>query len=201
MARATARSTPRPHRRRRNITSSSGAGAAGEDFDIILTAAQIQERNAGLAARLAPKLAGRPWTAVTILLGATPFAADMMRELSKLGVDIGFDALWLESYRDERTSSGRIVVRADVSRPVAGRGALIIDDVFDSGRTLVFARQHLENKGAAEIMACVFARKPEAAIEGLDDWAFDAPARYLVGYGMDDAGKWRGLPYLGAVKG
>jgi hypoxanthine phosphoribosyltransferase len=190
-ARRRPRQRPRPGSR--NITE--------PDFDIILTAEQIQAHNAHLARRLAPKLAGRPWTGIVILLGATPFAADLMRELSKLGVDIGFDALWLESYHDERMSSGRISVRADISRPVAGRGALIIDDVFDSGRTVLFARTHLENKGAAEVMTAVFARKPEAVVDGLDAWAFDAPPRYLVGYGMDDAGKWRGLPYLGAVKG
>lgn len=186
--------------RRARLPRARSQAITEPDFDTILTAAQIQASNSDLAQRLAPKLAGRPWTGVVILLGAAPFAADLMRELSKLGIDIGFDALWLESYHDERMSSGRISVRADISRPISGRGALIIDDVFDTGRTLHFARTHLESQGAAEVRTVVFARKPEAVVEGLDDWAFDAPARYLVGYGMDDAGKWRGLPYLGAVK-
>jgi hypoxanthine phosphoribosyltransferase len=138
---------------------------------------------------------------VVILLGATPFAADLMRAFSKRGLDIGFDALWLESYHDERQSSGRIVVRADISRPVMGRGVILLDDVFDSGRTIAFARTHILTKGAREVMTCVFARKPEAVAEGLDAWAWDAPPRYLVGYGMDDAGKMRGLPFVGAIKG
>ena len=166
----------------------------------MLTAAEIGERIERLADRLAPRLSSRPWTAVVILLGATPFAADLLRALSSRGVDIGFDALWLESYRDERESSGRIVVRADISRPVTDHGVLILDDVFDSGRTIAFARAHLLAKGAGQVLSCVFARKPDAVSEGLDDWAFDAPSRYLVGYGMDDAGQWRSLPYLGAVK-
>jgi hypoxanthine phosphoribosyltransferase len=93
-----------------------------------------------------------------------------------------------------------VVVRADLSRPVKGRGVLVLDDVFDSGRTLAFARAHLIAKGASDVLVAVFARKPEAISEGLDDWAYDAPDRFLVGYGMDDAGRWRGLPYLGAVK-
>jgi hypoxanthine phosphoribosyltransferase len=138
---------------------------------------------------------------VVILLGATPFAADLLRAFSRRGLDIGFDALWLESYHDERISSGRIVVRADVSRPVEGRGILLIDDVFDSGRTIAFARTHMLTKGASEVMTAVFARKPEAVTEGLDAWAWDAPPRYLVGYGMDDAGRMRGLPFVGAIKG
>jgi hypoxanthine phosphoribosyltransferase len=169
-------------------------------FDTILTEAEVHAANRALAEKLAPKLAGQSWTAVVILLGAAPFASDLMREFSKLGLDVGFDALWLESYHDQRESSGRIVVRADISRPIEGRGALVLDDVFDTGRTVHFARTHLENKGASEVMTAVFARKPDAVVDGLDAWAFDAPARYLVGYGMDDAGKWRGLPYLGAVR-
>lgn len=154
-----------------------------------------------MADRLAPKLAADSWTAVVILLGATPFAADLMRALSRRGLDVGFDALWLESYADARESSGRMLVRADVARPVEGRGILLIDDVFDSGRTIMFARDHMLHKGAREVLTCVFARKPDAATEGLDAWAWDAPPRYLVGYGMDDAGAMRGLPFVGAIKG
>jgi hypoxanthine phosphoribosyltransferase len=168
-------------------------------FDTLLTAGEIGERIERLADRLAPRLSEGRWTAVVILLGATPFAADLLRALSARGVDVGFDALWLESYRDERESSGRVVVRADISRPVTDRGVIILDDVFDSGRTIAFARTHLLAKGASEVLTCVFARKPDAVGE-VDHWAFDAPSRYLVGYGMDDAGQWRALPYLGAVK-
>ena len=171
------------------------------NVDVLLTTAEVDARVGALADRLVPRLSGGQWTGIVTLLGATPFAADLMRALMRRGVDLGFDALWLESYHDERVSSGRIVVRADISRPLEGRGVLLIDDVFDSGRTIAFARQHLEAKGAAEILTCVFARKPEAAVDGLDAWAWDAPSRFLVGYGMDDAGMMRGLPFVGAVRG
>lgn len=189
-----------PPRRRRRRRSRRRRVIADPAFDILLTAAEIGERIDRLADRLAPRLAGGGWTAVAVLLGATPFAADLSRALSARGVDVGFDALWLESYRDERESSGRVMVRADISRSLAGGKALILDDVCDSGRTMAFARAHLFAKGAREVLTCVFARKPDAAGEDLDDWAFDAPSRFLVGYGLDDAGRWRSLPYLGAVR-
>jgi hypoxanthine phosphoribosyltransferase len=170
------------------------------DFDVLLAPAEIAARVEACAGRLAPRLQQGEWTAIVILLGATPFAADLLRALAGQGVHPHFDAIWLESYHDARTSSGRVAVRADVSRQVAGRGVLLIDDVFDTGRTIAFARQHLLAQGAREVVTCVFARKPDAAPAGLDAWAWDAPDRFLVGYGMDDAGRWRGLPYLGAVK-
>ncbi len=168
-------------------------------FDVLLSADDINARIQEIADKLAPRLVDQDWTAIVILLGATPFASDLLRALAHRGIDVGFDALWLESYRDARESSGRVVVRADIQRQVAGKGVLILDDVFDTGRTLDFARAHMMAKGAREVLTCVFARKPEARLHGLDLWAYDAPPRYLVGYGMDDAGQWRGLPYLGAV--
>ncbi len=151
-----------------------------------------------LADRLAPHLQGE-WTVVSILIGATPFTSDLMKALAKRDVHPVLDALWLESYGDAQESSGRVAVRADLSRPVKGRGVLIVDDVFDTGRTLHFARTHMEAKGATKVMTCALARKPSAPQTGCDFFAIETPERFLVGYGMDVAGKYRGLPFIGAL--
>ncbi|WP_348763591.1 phosphoribosyltransferase, partial [Hyphomonas atlantica] len=105
------------------------------------------------------------------------------------------------SYRDARESSGRVVVRADLARSVKDKGVIILDDVFDTGRTLAFAKTHMLAKGAREVITCALTQKPWAprGENGVDYCAIDAPGRYLVGYGMDDAGKYRGLPYIGAL--
>ena len=169
-------------------------------IDVVLTEEELQARIDTLADRLAPRLQG-DWSAINILIGATPFTSDLMKALARRGIHPVLDALWLESYRDERESSGRVVVRADIVRPVEGRGVLLIDDVFDTGRTLSFARSHLMTKGAREVLTVALARKPWApdGEENVDFHAFDAPGRFLVGYGMDDAGLYRGLPYIGAL--
>lgn len=170
------------------------------EIETILSEADLMARIDDLAKRLAPSLQGE-WTAINILIGATPFTSDLMKALARLEIHPILDALWLESYRDARESSGRVVVRADIAREIKGRGVLIIDDVFDTGRTLEFAKSHLLAKGAREVITCALARKPWAP-EGetnVDFHAFDAPGRYLVGYGMDDAGLYRGLPYIGAL--
>jgi len=169
-------------------------------IDTVLSESDLMARIDDLAARLAPRLTGE-WSAINILIGATPFTSDLMKALARLDIHPVLDALWLESYRDARESSGRVVVRADIARQVRDRGVLIIDDVFDTGRTLAFARKHLLAKGAREVITCALARKPWApeGEENVDFHAFDAPPRYLVGYGMDDAGLYRGLPYIGAL--
>lgn len=169
-------------------------------IDVVLTEEALMEQVDALAGRLAPRLKG-DWSAINILIGATPFTSDLMKALARRGIHPVLDALWLESYRDERESSGRVLVRADIVRSVRDRGVLLIDDVFDTGRTLSFARSHILTKGAREVITVALARKPWAP-KGEDDvdfHAFDAPGRFLVGYGMDDAGLYRGLPYVGAL--
>ncbi|NBC19448.1 MAG: hypoxanthine phosphoribosyltransferase [Alphaproteobacteria bacterium] len=167
-------------------------------ISIVMTEAELSGHVDDLAARLSVRMTG-PWTIVSILIGAMPFTTDLMKALARRGVHPVLDALWLESYRDARESSGRVVVRADLSRPVAGRHVLVVDDVFDSGRTLSFARTHLLAKGASTVATCALALKPGARGDGVDYHAFEAPDRFLVGYGMDDAGRLRGLPYVGAL--
>jgi hypoxanthine phosphoribosyltransferase len=169
---------------------------------VLLTEAQVAARVSALAAKIAPRIDDET-VAVCLLTGGLWFCADLMRALSRLGRNLRFDALWLASYGDERGSRGRCEVRADLQRPLAGRTALVVDDVFDTGLSLSEAARLVRGAGAAQVLTCVFARKPwptPRAIEP-DFVAWEAPARFLVGYGMDASGTYRGLPYVGAMDG
>ena len=167
---------------------------------VLLSETEVISRVDALALAIAPHV-DEETVAVCLLTGGLWFAADLTRALSRLGKDIGFDALWLASYGDARASLGRCEVRADLQRPLAGRTALVVDDVFDTGLSLSEAARLVRDAGAAKVMTSVFARKPwptKRAIEP-DFVAWEAPARFLVGYGMDAAGAYRGLPYIGAL--
>lgn len=164
---------------------------------VLLDEAEIAKRVAQLAGTLAQVDDG--WTVVALLQGAIPFTADLMRAFERRGRHPIYDSLWLESYRDARESSGKVMVRADISRPIEGRPALIVDDVFDSGRTIAYARAHLLAKGATQTIACAFVRKPQAMGEPIEAIGWDAPGDFLVGYGMDEKGRYRGLPYIAAI--
>lgn len=170
-----------------------------ERVRVLFDEAAIAQRVDELAEMLAREVT-RDWTIVALLQGAIPFTTDLMRALARRGVHPLLNCLWLESYRDARASSGQVVVRADISRPIEGMPALILDDVFDSGRTIAFARTHLIAKGAAHTLACAFVRKPAALGEAIEHVGFDAPDEFLVGYGMDEAGRYRGLPYIGVLQ-
>jgi len=165
---------------------------------VLLNEAEIAKRVDALADQLSE--VDESWTVVALLQGAIPFAADLLRAFARRGRHPLYDSLWLESYRDERVSSGKVVVRADISRAIDGRPALILDDVFDSGRTIAYARTHLLAKGASRVVVSAFVRKPQALGEPIDAIGWEAPDDYLVGYGMDDAGRYRGLPYIAALQ-
>ncbi len=170
------------------------------DFATLLTEAEVAERVEALARELAPRIDDET-VAVCVLTGGIWFAADLMRALARLGRHPLFDALWLSSYADERETSGQVRQRAGLQRPVRDRKVLLIDDVLDSGLSVAVARGLMLEAGASEVITAVFARKPwpsERAIEA-EFVAWQAPARYLVGYGMDDAGRYRGLPGVGAL--
>lgn len=164
------------------------------DAEVLLTGPEIAAVVRRLAAEIAPGLDDDAVVAC-LLTGAIWFAADLMRALAALGLNPLFDALWLASYGDARASRGRAETRAGLQRPVAGRQVLILDDVLDSGLSLAAARDHARDAGAAGVRTAVFARKPwpEARALEPDFVGWEAPARYLAGYGLDDKGRFRGL--------
>ncbi|MDR3506831.1 MAG: phosphoribosyltransferase family protein [Caulobacteraceae bacterium] len=166
----------------------------------LLSEAEVLARVEALAAAIAPRIDDGT-VAVCLLTGGIWFAADLMRALARLERHPLFDALWLSSYADARDSTGRIEIRAPLQRSVAGRRVLLIDDVLDSGLSLEAADRMAREAGAAEVLSAVFARKPWPAPRAVvpEFVAWEAPARFLVGYGMDDAGRLRGLPGVGAM--
>jgi hypoxanthine phosphoribosyltransferase len=170
------------------------------ELEVVLSREAVAARVEALAERIAPDITNDT-VAVCLLVGGLWFAADLTRALSRLGRPVPFDALWLSSYGDGQESRGRCEIRADLQRPIAGRRVLVIDDVFDTGLSLDEAVRHLKAKGAVDVLTAVFARKPWPKARALtpDYVAWEAPARFLIGYGMDVAGAYRGLSHIAAV--
>lgn len=167
---------------------------------VLLPEAEVARIVAELAARIAPVIDDET-VAVVLLTGGLWFAADLTRALSRVGRHVRFDALWLASYGDDKTSKGAIEVRAPFQRCMTGRKVLILDDVFDTGLSLAEAARLAREAGASEVLTCVFARKPwpEARAQIPDFVGWEAPKRFLVGYGLDHGGRLRGLPDICAL--
>jgi hypoxanthine phosphoribosyltransferase len=161
----------------------------------------IDARIAALAAEIAREMP-KDFLMAPVLTGAFIFAADLIRALHRLGVDPNVDFVQLSSYGGARASSGVVTLLKDFSTPLEGRSVLIVDDVLDTGRSLHFAKRMVLDRGAKEARLCVLVKKLTGRGDDLqaDYVGFEAsPDEFIVGYGMDDAGKRRGLPFIGAV--
>lgn len=167
---------------------------------VILPEAEVARVVEAMAVRIAPRVDDET-VAVVLLTGGLWFAADLTRALARQGRSLRFDALWLTSYGDERESKGSIQVHAPLQRSVEGRRVLILDDVFDTGLSLAQAVRIVDEAGAAEVLTAVFAQKPWPRPRALapDFIGWDAPNRFLVGYGLDHGGRHRGLPDVCAL--
>jgi hypoxanthine phosphoribosyltransferase len=170
------------------------------DSETLLSEDEVRRCVDAVADQIAPVI-DDDTVGVCLLTGGLWFSADLTRALWKRGRDLAFDALWLASYGDETKSKGRVEIRAGLQRSVVGKRVIILDDVFDTGLSLTEAIRIVKEAGASEVLTAVFARKPWPHPRGIepDFVAWEAPARYLVGYGLDDAGRKRGLPGIAAL--
>jgi hypoxanthine phosphoribosyltransferase len=163
----------------------------------IYSEAEIARRVEDVAREIARGLL-RPEIAVPVLAGAFVFAADLLRALSREGIDLETEFIWLRSYgRFERP--GEVMVLKGPTETVRGKTVLLIDGVLESGGTLARARQLLAEAGAAGIISVVAVKKPYAnPLAHADHVLFAAGADFIYGYGMDRAGLARGLPDIRA---
>jgi hypoxanthine phosphoribosyltransferase len=144
---------------------------------------------------------GRDVLIVAILQGSFVFAADLVRALSRAGVDWPTDFITVSSYGSGTESSGAPRVLQDVTSPLTGRTVLLVEDILESGHTLAHARDWLLQRGAAEVKICALLDKPtKRKLDVKADFTgFAIPDEFVVGYGLDYAHRYRGLPYIGVL--
>lgn len=163
--------------------------------DVLFSADAIARRVAELAAQIHGDCAGRPLTIVAILKGSVMFLADLVRHL---GHDVTIELIEASSYGAGTESSGQVIIRRYGHLDVAGRDVLLIDDIADTGRTLTSVQRTLADMGARSIRTCVLLDKPcRRQVEVAVDYrGFEVGDDFVIGYGLDHAGRYRNLPYI-----
>ncbi len=169
-------------------------------IEVLLDAETIARRVDALAREIARDMPAE-LEVVVILKGSFVFAADLIRAMHRAGLAPLVDFMTLSSYGEGTESSGRVALTRDITDDVAGRRVLIVDDIVESGRTLVFARDTLLARGAAEVRTCLLLDKNARRVVGFtpDYVGFPIGDRFVVGYGLDLAHAYRALPYIGVV--
>jgi hypoxanthine phosphoribosyltransferase len=148
-----------------------------------------------IAAQLPPD-----FTIVGLLTGCFVFVADLIRALDRAGVRPQVSFIRLSSYGKGKESSRLVRLTGDIPE-IAGRNVLLVDDIVDTGRTQLFARNLLREHGATQVWACALLEKPSRreVVVTTEFIGFPIPDVFVVGYGIDYAEQHRHLPFIGTI--
>ena len=167
---------------------------------VLLSEEQIRAKIAELGEILTKEYEGKDPVIVGVLKGVVVFYADMIRQIK---VPCQIDFMWISSYSGTN-SSGKMVVKKDISNDIKGRHVLILEDIFDTGNSLDFTYKHLLSKEPASLKICTFLDKLERrnpAVTLVPDYVgYQIPNEFVVGYGLDFDEHYRNLPYIGVLK-
>jgi len=174
------------------------ADIPGEIEDVLFTPEEIAEIVARLAAAVDADYADRDILLVGVLKGAAPFMTDLARQIRS---HVEIDWMAVSSYGAGTQSSGVVRILKDLDADVSGRHVVIAEDIIDSGLTLSWLKDNLETRGAASVEICALLRKPEALKVEVDARyvGADIPNRFVVGYGLDYAERYRNLRGIGVL--
>mgnify|MGYP001798334057 CR=1 FL=1 len=174
-------------------------GGMHEDIDrVLFSESTILEGIERVAADVTEHFRGRDFTVVSVLKGAGIFSADLIRRIP-IPLELAFVSA--SSYGD-RTTAGELEISFFPTGEIEGRNLLLVDDILDTGRTMARLKREFLDRGAAEVSTCVFLDKPSRRDVELepDFRVLEVDDLFVVGYGLDFAGRYRNLPYVGVLE-
>ncbi len=166
---------------------------------VMYSAEQIRTRVDELGVQITNDYSGKELVLVGILKGSCVFLADLMRAVD---LSLSIDFMAVSSYKDGTQSSGDVEILKDLTNPIRDKHVLIVEDIVDTGLTLTRLIEILGSRGAASIKIASFLDKPEPRVKKelvVDYIGYVIPNKFVVGYGLDAAGRYRNLPFIGVV--
>lgn len=163
--------------------------------EILIDQAAIAAKVKELGTRIATDYHGKDLVLVSILKGALPFLADLMRQIP---LPLSLDFLEVSSYGRETESSGVVRILKDLANPIEGRHVLVVEDILDTGHTLRYVLDHLRAQRPASLRLCTLLDKPARRVLDVSVHyrGFEIPDKFVVGYGLDYGGIYRNLPFI-----
>ena len=174
--------------------------AAKEDIKkVLFSEEQIRQRVQELGKQISEDYAGKKVVMIALLKGAAWFATDLSEAID---FPIRLDFMVASSYGSGTESSGTLIIRLDIREDIAGKHVLLVDDIIDSGNTFTCVKRLLEKNHPASIKTVAMCDKRERrAVDIQADYVgFQIPDEFVVGYGLDYAGDYRNLPFIGVLK-
>ncbi len=167
-----------------------------ESTGFLITEEQIKGRVREIASQIKKDYQDTVPVLVGVLKGSFIFLADLVRELSDIDVEVDF--LSVSSYGRSTKTSGIVKILKDLSISIEGRDVILVEDICDSGLTLKYLVELLKGRKPRSLRVCVLLDKKERRLVDIDlsYVGFEVPDRFLVGYGLDYAERYRNLPYI-----
>src|SRR5215217_9382345 len=164
--------------------------------EVLIEEDALQKRIRELGREVSADYSGRELLLVGVLKGAVFFMADLMRSIT---VPCEIDFMAISNYGASTDSSGVVRILKDLDINIDGRHVLIVEDIIDSGLTLSYLVRNLESRNPASLEICALLTKPSRRLEDVEvRWiGFEIPNRFVIGYGLDFAERYRNLPYVG----
>jgi hypoxanthine phosphoribosyltransferase len=169
----------------------------GEKVEVLLAEAAIRERVESLGRRITADYAGRHLCLVGVLKGSFVFLADLVRAID---LPLTVDFIGISSYVGT-ASSGAVTITSDLARPIEGLDVLLVEDIVDTGLTARHLLDTLARRRPRSLKVCALLVKPSRATVRVtvDYRGFEIPDHFAVGYGLDHEGRFRNLPFVGAL--
>ena len=166
--------------------------------EVMISEEQLAEKVSELAKQIEKDFQGEELLVVGILKGASVFVSDLIR---KINLDVNIDFMSVSSYGNSTESSGVVKILKDLDVNIEGKNVLIVEDIIDSGLTLSNLVAALETRNPKTLKLCTLLDKPQRrkADIHVDYVGFVIEDKFIVGYGIDYAEKYRNLPYVGIV--
>ena len=169
-----------------------------QKIDVMIDAEAVEARIAEIAEQLSMEYAGKTIHIIGVLKGSVFFMCELAKRLS---VPVTMDFMSVSSYGNDTKSSGVVKMIKDLDESIEGRDVVLIEDIMDSGRTLSYLVNLLKERKPASFKVVTLLDKPDRRVVELepDITGFVIPDRFVVGYGLDCAQKYRNLPYIGVI--
>lgn len=166
----------------------------------MLSDQEIAARVKELGAEIAREYKDRKVVLVVVLKGSFIFAADLCRAIDMH--DLRVDFLGVRSYGEGTETSGVVQITQDLSKPIAGEDVIIVEDIVDTGLTIAHLMDLFRTRQPRSVKVCALLHKPaRARVEVKVDYlGFTIEDKFVVGYGLDFAERYRNLPYIGIVE-
>ncbi len=166
-----------------------------KQLPVLITEEDISRRTAEIADNINARYGSEPITVICVLTGAILFTADLVR---KLKMPVYIDTMKISSYGDSTESSGVVTIVRRPSENLKGKNVLIVEDIVDTGLTINTIAENIEKQNPSSIAVATLLHKPSRTVKpfNLDFVGFEIEDKFVIGYGMDYAGRYRNLPYI-----